>query len=535
MQAASYLVYACQHLNRPQEVIAKAFGENFAALALETTKLVHVQKQARSAGHLGSHVSDEASAADRERAQDAAGVLARPAGGDAAPGLAAADAAPCGRQQAARCRKVVARESLQVFAPLANRLGIWQVKWEIEDLSFRFLEPDTYKLIARLLDEKRVEREGHVEQLRSRLERELRAQGIRRHGAGPAEEHLQHRQEDARQVARLRRRCSTSCALRVVVPDVKDCYAALAWVHSHFRADREEFDDYIARPKPNGYQSLHTVVREMRDGRPASRSRSRSAPRKCTTMPSTAWPRTGPTRKRATRATRASGPAASTTPRSRCCASCWRGSATCPAANAGSGLFDDRIYVLTPDAAIVELPQGATPVDFAYTVHTSLGHRCRGARIDGAMVPLNTPLAERPDGRGHRGQGGRPVARLAQRRTRLPRKPPRHAPRCAPGSMRRPRTRPWRAGREAVEKLLQREGQDRDEARRPGRAAGLQVGRSTCSRWSARTSSRCATSRICLRPPEPLPSPDDEVLLQQAARRDEPPARAACWWSGCRR
>jgi (p)ppGpp synthase/HD superfamily hydrolase len=110
----------------------------------------------------------------------------------------------------------VARESLQVFAPLANRLGIWQVKWEIEDLAFRFLEPETYKLIARLLDEKRIEREGHVEQLRSQLEHELQA-GHEGHGAGPAQAHLQHREEDARQVAGLRAgastfaRCAWSC------------------------------------------------------------------------------------------------------------------------------------------------------------------------------------------------------------------------------------------------------------------------------------------------------------------------------------
>jgi hypothetical protein len=113
-------------------------------------------------------------------------------------------------------------------------------------------------------------------------------------------------------------------ALRVVVPTVKDCYAALSWVHEQFTPIVEEFDDYIAKPKPNGYQSLHTIVRDEQ-GR---RSKSRSAPRPCTTMPSMAWPRTGPTKRRAARAMRACRPQASTTPRSPCCASCWRGSVT---------------------------------------------------------------------------------------------------------------------------------------------------------------------------------------------------------------
>jgi GTP pyrophosphokinase len=114
---------------------------------------------------------------------------------------------------------------------------------------------------------------------------------------------------------------------------------------------------------------------------------------------------------------------ANTTPRSRCCASCWPGSATCPVRQ-DKGLFDDRIYVLTPDAAVVELPKGATPVDFAYTVHTNLGHRCRGARVDGAMVPLNTPLQNGQTVEITTVRGRRPVARLAERRAGLSRQPP---------------------------------------------------------------------------------------------------------------
>jgi GTP pyrophosphokinase len=161
----------------------------------------------------------------------------------------------------------VAREALQVFAPLANRLGIWQVKWEMKDLAFRFLEPETYKRVARWLDEKRVEREQYVEQLRANWRAELKAQGIAAPGARPAPSTST---ASSRRCAARRwtsSRCWTCAALRVIVPDVKDCYARLAWVHARFSPIIEEFDDYIAKPKANGYQSLHTVVRDAA-GRP---------------------------------------------------------------------------------------------------------------------------------------------------------------------------------------------------------------------------------------------------------------------------
>ena len=159
MQAATYLVYSCQHLNRPQEVIAKVFGDNFASLAVETTKLVQVQKQTRSAVHLHEGASGQTENVRKMLlafSRDLRVVMLRLASRLQTLRHAAATRQPVPES--------LARESLQVFAPLANRLGIWQVKWEIEDLSFRFLEPETYKLIARLLDEKRIEREGYVAQ-----------------------------------------------------------------------------------------------------------------------------------------------------------------------------------------------------------------------------------------------------------------------------------------------------------------------------------------------------------------------------------
>ncbi|MEG1456469.1 MAG: HD domain-containing protein, partial [Comamonas sp.] len=155
----------------------------------------------------------------------------------------------------------IAREALHVFAPLANRLGIWQIKWELEDLSFRFLEPDTYREIARLLDEKRTEREVFMEQLRGRLESDLRAYSISATVQGRPKhiysivKKMRGKSLDFDQVFDIR-------ALRVVVPTIKDCYTALSWVHERFTPIEAEFDDYIARPKANGYQSLHTVVRD---------------------------------------------------------------------------------------------------------------------------------------------------------------------------------------------------------------------------------------------------------------------------------
>jgi GTP pyrophosphokinase len=279
----------------------------------------------------------------------------------------------------------VAREALNVFAPLANRLGIWQIKWEMEDLAFRFLEPDTYRKVASLLDEKRAEREEYVEQLRSRLQEELKAQGVRASVFGRPKHiysivrKMRGKSLDFDQVFDIR-------ALRVIVPEVKDCYAALSWVHQQFTPVVEEFDDYIAKPKVNGYQSLHTIVRD-KAGRPIEiqiRTQAMHDHAEHGVAAHWAYKEAG--------SKGYAGVAATSQYDAKIAVLrqllAWERDLS----GSGQGLFEDRIYVLTPDAAIVELPQGATPVDFAYSVHTGLGHRCRGARIDGVMVPLNTPL-----------------------------------------------------------------------------------------------------------------------------------------------
>ncbi len=510
MQAASYLVYSCQHLNRPQEVIAKVFGDNFASLAVETTKLVHVQKQTRLAT-VGAHTADGTGAQTENVrkmllafSRDLRVVMLRLASRLQTLRHAAASKSPVPES--------VARESLQVFAPLASRLGIWQVKWEIEDLSFRFLEPETYQLIARLLDEKRIEREGYVEQLRSQLETELHGEGIRAAVQGRPKniysivKKMRGKSLDFAQVFDI-------LALRVVVPDVKDCYAALAWVHSHFQPIDEEFDDYIARPKPNGYQSLHTVVRKVLEGKAGKpieiqiRTEEMHEHAEHGVAAHWAYKEAGP---KGYAGVWASGEYDAKIAVLRQLLAWERDLSGGPR---GEGLFDDRIYVLTPDAAIVELPQGATAVDFAYTVHTSLGHRCRGARIDGVMVPLNTPL-----------QNGQTVEIIAAKEGG-PSRDWLNADLGYLASHRaRAKVRAWfnaqithetvAKGREAVEKLLQREGKTSTRLEDLASQLGFKsaenlfevVGKDEFSLRSIET---------LLRPPEPATSPDDGVLLKK--------------------
>ena len=273
-----------------------------------------------------------------------------------------------------------------IFAPLANRLGVWQLKWELEDLALRLLEPESYKRIARLLDEKRQDREHYIENVVAQLEGELTRAGI----AGDVSGRPKH-------IASIHRKMSKKAldfkglydvrAVRVLVQDIKDCYTVLGIVHSLWSPLPKEFDDYIAKPKSNNYRSLHTAVigpegksvevqirtHEMhehselgvaahwqyKEGRHADRGYQEKI----------AWLRQVLE---------------------------WKDEVS----DAGelaeqfrTGVFEDTVYVLTPQGRVVDLPKDSTPVDFAYHVHTELGHRCRGAKVDGVMVPLNTPLA----------------------------------------------------------------------------------------------------------------------------------------------
>ncbi len=395
MQAGAYLVYACEYLNKPQDVIAKAFGDNFAALALETNKLVKVQRQARAVAAASGKTQVPMAQTAAVQVENVRKMLLAFSRDLRVVLLRLASRLQTLRHFAATKLPVppaIAREALQVFAPLANRLGIWEIKWEMEDLAFRFLEPEVYRQVARQLDEKRAGRELKVQQLRERIERDLAGEGIACTVQGRPK-HIYSIVKKMRgkslgfgQVYDIR-------ALRIVVATAADCYAALSWAHSHFQPIVEEFDDYIAKPKSNGYQSLHTVVRDD-SARPIEiQIRTQAMHDHAEHGVAAHWAYKEAGVKGYAGVTADGGYDAKIAVLRQLLA--WERDLSSEEAvklPGQQGLFEDRIYVLTPDAAIVELPQGATPVDFAYSVHTNLGHRCRGARIDGVMAPLNTPL-----------------------------------------------------------------------------------------------------------------------------------------------
>ncbi len=278
------------------------------------------------------------------------------------------------------------QETMLVQAPLANRLGIWQLKWAMEDLAFRFTQPQVYKQIAGWLDEKRTEREAFVQRTIATLNDLMRSAGLQAQVAGRPK-HLYSIYNKMRQKALAFEDLRDLRAFRILVSTQADCYEALAQLHAAYRPMSDEFDDYIVRPKPNGYQSLHTILLDEQE------------------RPFEVQIRTHDMHLRAEYGVAAH----------------WRYKETGGSAPVNAGgrpqadheqqiqwlrqmldwgqavgqvrLSSDRIYVLTPQARIVELAAGATALDFAYALHTELGHRCRGAKVDGQIITLQTPLA----------------------------------------------------------------------------------------------------------------------------------------------
>jgi GTP pyrophosphokinase len=275
-----------------------------------------------------------------------------------------------------------ARETMALYAPLANRLGIWQLKWELEDLSFRFLEPETYKRVARWLEEKRVEREGFIAQAQTDVAALMKQAGIDAQISGrPKHIYSIWAKMQAKQLAFDE--LYDVRALRVIVETVAQCYQALSLIHERFAPIASEYDDYIARPKPNGYQSLHTVVADA-GGRPLEiQIRTREMHDFAELGVAAHW--------RYKEGGRADKGARAEEERVAWLRQllAWKQEVAAPDPRAAR---EERIYVLTPQGRVVELAAGSTPVDFAYHLHTELGHRCRGARVDGAIVQLNTPL-----------------------------------------------------------------------------------------------------------------------------------------------
>jgi GTP pyrophosphokinase len=275
----------------------------------------------------------------------------------------------------------IARETIDLYAPLANRLGVWQLKWALEDLAFRLLEPDTYKQLARLLDEKRVERERFIADAVAQLRHRLAPAGIQGEVSGRPK-HIVSIHNKMRSKRLAFDEIYDVRALRLIVGEVAQCYQALSLVHEMWAPVEGEYDDYIARPKANGYQSLHTVVRDAAGRTLEIQIRTREMHEFAELGVAAHWQYKEGGRK-------AAGADQHRVAWLRQLLA-WRAEVDKPLPSANT---EERIYVLTPQGRVVELPAGATAIDFAYHVHTELGHRCRGARVDGALLPLNRPLA----------------------------------------------------------------------------------------------------------------------------------------------
>lgn len=279
----------------------------------------------------------------------------------------------------------IARETMDIYAPLANRLGIWQIKWELEDLSFRYLDPATYKQVAKFLDERRVDRQEYINRVIAILEKELEKAGVKADIKGRPK-HIYSIWKKMKNKGLSFHDLYDVRAVRVLVDSVADCYHVLGTVHSLWPHIPKEFDDYIATPKENNYQSIHTAVVGPRGKTLEVQIRTYDMDKHAELGVAAHWrykeggkQNKGFEQKIAWLRQLLD----------------WKEEE----ANAGdfidrfkSEVFQDRVYVLTPSGEVFDLPQGATPLDFAYYVHTEVGNRCRGAKVNGRIVPLTYEL-----------------------------------------------------------------------------------------------------------------------------------------------
>jgi GTP pyrophosphokinase len=282
-----------------------------------------------------------------------------------------------------------ALEARAVYAPLANRLGVWQLKWELEDLAFRYLEPDEYRRVAGALNERRADRERYIATLCAELKEELQRAAVTAEVYGrPKHIYSIYRKMQRKQLAF--EQLFDVRAVRVVVATMPECYAALGVVHGRWPYIPGEFDDYVATPKANGYRSIHTAVigPQTRSVEVQIRTREMHEHAELGVAAHWTYKEGGPGNARYQRKIE------------------WVRKLLEPSDENGAPstdrdliegmraeLFGDRVYVLTPKGEVIDLPRGATPLDFAYSVHTSLGHRCRGAKANGRIVPLTHSLA----------------------------------------------------------------------------------------------------------------------------------------------
>lgn len=540
-QAAALFALA-PYLSDPEKQIAERFGDEVAHLVTDVRKLLRLGTVSlRAAQSVPVDAGRDAQAERRAQiealrkmllafAQDIRVVLIRLASRlQSLRHYAAAKIEP---------PPDVARETLEIYAPLANRLGIWQLKWELEDLAFRFEDPVTYKRIAKLLDEKRVEREAYVADAIAQLQRELAAAHIQAEVSGRPKHiysiwrKMRGKELDFSELYDVR-------AFRVIVPDIKDCYTVLGIVHHLWQPVPKEFDDYISRPKPNGYKSLHTVVIGD-DGRAFEvQIRTHEMHRFAEYGVAAHW------RYKEAGARGYGGQFSASEKYDEKIAwlrqlLAWKDEIADSGGADASGheawaqlrettLDDDHIYVLTPQARVIALPQGATPVDFAYHLHSELGHRCRGARVDGAMVPLNTPLAN-----------GQTVEIVAVKEGGPSRDWLNPQLGYLSSSRARQKVRAWfnavdqqenvAHGRALVEKTLQREGKTSVNLEHLAAKLGFKSP-DELFRSSARKSSACATSsRRCPTRRRPSPSRRHPRTSRsaRAARTSRTARRRAC-------
>jgi GTP pyrophosphokinase len=285
----------------------------------------------------------------------------------------------------AKTRRKVAHDARELYAPLANRLGVWQLKWELEDLTCRYLEPDIYRQIAHSLDERRLDREWYIEQIIQTLQTELGNAGIDNAAISGRPKHI------ASIVAKMRKKhldfdeVYDVRAVRILVNDIKDCFHALGVVHSLWQPIPGQFDDYISRPKGNGYKSLHTAVIGPEHKALEVQIRTHDMHNEAELGVAAHW--------RYKEGGKGEALQEKITWLRQLLA--WKQELNDSAElsqHFRNELFQDEVFVMTPQGKVVALSSGATPLDFAYAVHTELGHRCRGAKVDGSMVSLDTPL-----------------------------------------------------------------------------------------------------------------------------------------------
>jgi GTP pyrophosphokinase len=361
-------------------------------------------------------------------------------------------------------RETLARETLDIYAPLANRLGVWQLKWELEDLAFRLLEPATYSRIAKALDERRLARESFIADSTAALARELAVAGLQAEVSGRPK-HIYSIHNKMLQKGLAFEQVHDVRGLRVLVATVDDCYTALGVVHNLWTPIAAEFDDYISRPKPNGYRSLHTAVTAP-DGRPLEvQIRTVEMHQAAELGVAAHW--------RYKEGTAGGSEADQRIAWLREMLA-WRDEVVAGTdwqEASKQAALDDTVYVLTPQGRVVDLPKGATPIDFAYALHTDLGHRCRGAKVDGSMVPLDYRL-----------QNGQRVEVLPAK-TGTPSRDWLTQPGFLASTRARSKVRQWfvteertrtmAAGRALVEREMQREGAGRANLEQLARSCGF--------------------------------------------------------------